>query len=102
MPGDMESNSMERQTRTISPFLLAEQEAFWLKTLYGDLPVLDTLLDHPRQLTQSFLRASETKSLDTLCSERIQQWCHQRNVSLYTFLLTALTIVIARHTAQKR
>lgn len=97
----MTDQSDYRITRTITALNLAEQEAYWLKALYGDLPVLDGLLDHPRPLMQIFLRASETIRLDTMLCANLHELRRQKEVQRYALLLTALQVVLARHTAQK-
>ncbi|HEU5375285.1 MAG TPA: amino acid adenylation domain-containing protein [Ktedonobacteraceae bacterium] len=97
----MAEQKNDELARTITTFDLAEQEAYWLKTLYGDLPALDGLLDRARPSMQSFLHANETIVLDSMRSAHVQELCRQKNIQRYTLLLTALTVVLARHTAQK-
>ncbi|HET8843638.1 MAG TPA: amino acid adenylation domain-containing protein [Ktedonobacteraceae bacterium] len=97
----IEQNNEETHLRTITTLDLAQQEAYWLKVFYGQLPTLDALFDHPRPVTQAFLRASESLSLDDNSCLSLLDAGQREGVPLSTLLLAALQIVLMRHAAQQ-
>jgi tyrocidine synthetase-3 len=77
------------------------QEAFWLKVLAGEIPLLNLPIDYPRPRVQSFagdkvnfeISADHTRALKTLALGS--------DTTLYMLLLTIFNILLSRLTGQE-
>jgi amino acid adenylation domain-containing protein len=86
-----------RKTREI----LLVQQAYWLKILAGDIPVLNLPLDYPRPAVQDFSGATLGFRLGSGESAALKQLARQRGVTLYMVLLAAVTLLMSRLSGQE-
>ncbi|MDB4867900.1 MAG: lchAA, partial [Cohnella sp.] len=77
-----------------------EEEEYWLTKLGGELPVLQLLTDYPRPSVQSFEGDRVSVVLGPLLKEKLSRLAEQNNTTLYTVLLSAYYILLARYTGQ--
>ena len=80
---------------------LSEEQAFWLKQLGGELPVLDLPLDYPRPQLQSFEGGAVTWQLGAAMRERVQALCKATGATEYMVLLSALMVLLAKYSRQE-
>jgi len=75
--------------------------SYWQKKLTGDLPVLNLPTDRPRPPVQTYKGASLSRTLGAELTEGIKRLAQQQNVTLYTTLLAAFQVFLARYTGQE-
>lgn len=80
---------------------LTEQEAYWEKTLAGNLPLLTTFADHQRPPFPSFIRFQESLQLGAELSTTVKAYSEQGSISSFALLFAALTALLARYSNQE-
>ncbi|MDD5457113.1 MAG: amino acid adenylation domain-containing protein [Candidatus Margulisbacteria bacterium] len=78
-----------------------KQKAYWLKTLQGELPVLQLPTDEPRPVTQDHEGERIYFSLSRETSEQLKNLAEQQKVTLYNLLLAAYFMLLYRYTGQQ-
>ncbi|MEC1441753.1 condensation domain-containing protein, partial [Bacillus sonorensis] len=68
-----------------------KQEAYWLKQLEGELPVLDLPADHTRPPVRSFAGDQVAFTLDEKLTSGLHQLAREHGSTLYMVLLAAYT-----------
>lgn len=88
-------------TRTItSPEQLEQSRRFW-KSKYSDsVPVLNIPLDYPRPSVQTLSGNNVTYLLDDEMVRKLHETCAKRNLTLFTLLLSAYYILLAKYSSQ--
>jgi tyrocidine synthetase-3 len=80
---------------------LKKQEAYWLQTFMGELPVLNLPSDYPRPLVRSF----EGERLEFVLGEELtaelNKLAGQTGTTLYMVLLTAYNVVLSKYSGQE-
>ncbi|NRB40969.1 MAG: amino acid adenylation domain-containing protein [Pseudomonadales bacterium] len=80
--------------------LLEKQLVYWRSRL-ADIPVIHSLpLDQPRPGRQSFEGAVHQQLFGKDLNTRIQQFCQLHDVTLYMFLQTVFSVLLARHSGE--
>ncbi|WP_185754365.1 non-ribosomal peptide synthetase [Luteibacter sp. 9135] len=69
--------------------------SFWRSTLAGVPNVHGLPLDKPRPAKQTFRGELHRTLVGSLLGERIRQYCHERRVTLFMFLETALAVLLS-------
>ncbi|MEC0636197.1 amino acid adenylation domain-containing protein, partial [Bacillus haynesii] len=77
------------------------QEAYWLKQLYGELPVLDLPADNARPAVRRFAGDHVSFSLDADTSAGLYQIARDNGCTLYMVLLAAYSTLLARLSGQE-
>jgi amino acid adenylation domain-containing protein len=80
---------------------IKKQEAFWLKQLAGELPVLSLPLDYPRPLVQSFEGSSQVFEIGPRETKRLKTLALQEGTTLFTVLLALCNTWLARLSGQE-
>ncbi|NEW07888.1 amino acid adenylation domain-containing protein [Paenibacillus sp. SYP-B3998] len=79
----------------------AEQEAFWLRTLSGELPVLQLPTDFPRPLVQSFVGGSVTRIVGEDVTGPLRKLAAETQTTLFMVLLAAYNVLLSKYTHQE-
>ncbi|WP_258042491.1 non-ribosomal peptide synthetase [Paenibacillus sp. UNC499MF] len=77
------------------------QEAFWLQTLAGELPVLQMPTDYPRPASQSFKGNSFVQLPDRKLTEALYSLAKDKETTLYMVLLAAYNVLLAKYSGQE-
>ncbi|KAF6649042.1 condensation domain-containing protein, partial [Paenibacillus sp. EKM301P] len=77
------------------------QEAYWLDTFQGELPVLDLSTDFARPAVQSTAGDTIEFALGREVSERVKELAAQTGATLYMVLLAAYTTLLHKYTGQE-
>ncbi|MFA0812852.1 non-ribosomal peptide synthetase, partial [Microbulbifer epialgicus] len=85
------------QREWLSGDVLAEQLGYWQKQLRGLPPVHSLPLDKTRPSKQSFIGARYCQTLNKGLTEGIQRFCRTRDVTLFMFIHTVLSILLSRY-----
>lgn len=80
---------------------LAEQNFHCHQVSSGEPPLLEIPLDHPRPALRSFEKTSQTLQFDKCFYNRLQQFCVDEQVTLFTVLLAAFKTLLFRYTGQE-
>ncbi|MEC0530926.1 amino acid adenylation domain-containing protein, partial [Bacillus sonorensis] len=78
-----------------------KQEAYWLKQLEGELPVLDLPADHTRPPVRSFAGDQVAFTLDEKLTSGLHQLAREYGSTLYMVLLAAYTALLSRLSGQE-
>ncbi|MCY0089450.1 MULTISPECIES: non-ribosomal peptide synthetase [Bacillus amyloliquefaciens group] len=78
-----------------------KQEAYWLKRLEGELPVLELPADKPRPAVRSFAGGSVSCTLDTETASGLHRIARDHGSTLYMVLLAAYNTLLARLSGQE-
>ncbi|MFC7443125.1 amino acid adenylation domain-containing protein [Laceyella putida] len=78
-----------------------QHEAFWLRELAGELPVLELPTDFPRPPVQRFDGAYVTFSLDPTLTQKVKRLMEEHNVTLYMVLLAIYNVMLSKYTGQE-
>ncbi len=76
------------------------QEAYWLKELAGELPVLELPADYPRPAVQSHIGDRVSFGISKQQSQALKALAKQHEVSLYMTLLAAYTTLLHKYAGQ--
>ncbi|WP_339189304.1 plipastatin non-ribosomal peptide synthetase PpsC [Bacillus sp. FSL M8-0025] len=77
------------------------QEAYWLKQLEGELPVLDLPADHARPPVRSFAGDKVLFTLDQEVASGLHKLARENGSTLYMVLLAAYTAFLSRLSGQE-
>ncbi|MGR2697468.1 amino acid adenylation domain-containing protein [Bacillus inaquosorum] len=77
------------------------QEAYWLKQLEGELPVLDLPADHTRPPVRSFAGDKVSFTLDQEAASGLHKLARENGSTLYMVLLAAYTAFLSRLSGQE-
>ncbi|MFK3894338.1 plipastatin non-ribosomal peptide synthetase PpsC [Bacillus subtilis] len=77
------------------------QEAYWLKQLEGELPVLDLPADHARPPVRSFAGDKVSFTLDQEVASDLHKLARENGSTLYMVLLAAYTAFLSRLSGQE-
>ncbi|MFS3932119.1 plipastatin non-ribosomal peptide synthetase PpsC [Bacillus subtilis] len=77
------------------------QEAYWLKQLEGELPVLDLPADHARPPVRSFTGDKVLFTLDQEVASGLHKLARENGSTLYMVLLAAYTAFLSRLSGQE-
>ncbi|MEC2407766.1 plipastatin non-ribosomal peptide synthetase PpsC [Bacillus subtilis] len=77
------------------------QEAYWLKQLEGELPVLDLPADHARPPVRSFAGDKVSFTLDQEVASGLHKLARENGSTLYMVLLAAYTAFLSRLSGQE-
>lgn len=80
---------------------LEPQEEYWRGELAGELPVLSLPFDHPRPNTPSRRGESRSMLLDPVLTKKVKALCKQGEVTLFTALLAAYSVLLRAYTGQE-
>ncbi|QRV07666.1 amino acid adenylation domain-containing protein [Bacillus velezensis] len=78
-----------------------KQEAYWLKRLEGELPVLELPADKPRPAVRSFAGGSVSCTLDADTASGLHRIARDHSSTLYMVLLAAYNTLLARLSGQE-
>ncbi|MEN7436600.1 amino acid adenylation domain-containing protein [Bacillus amyloliquefaciens] len=78
-----------------------KQEAYWLKRLEGELPVLELPADKPRPAVRSFAGGSVSCTLDADTASGLHRIARDHGSTLYMVLLAAYNTLLARLSGQE-
>ncbi|MCM3008272.1 plipastatin non-ribosomal peptide synthetase PpsD [Bacillus subtilis] len=77
------------------------QEAYWLKQLEGELPVLDLPADHARPQVRSFAGDKVSFTLEPEVASGLHKLARENGSTLYMVLLAAYTAFLSRLSGQE-
>ncbi|NOL35186.1 non-ribosomal peptide synthetase [Bacillus safensis] len=77
-----------------------EDQAYWLNTLQGELPVLELPFDRPRPPVQTFNGATEQIVLDEPLIRRLQALSKQQGTTLFMTMLSAYYVLLHKLSGQ--
>ena len=80
---------------------LKKQEKYWLKTLAGDLPVLNLPTDYPRPPIQTYQGAVESIIIDEKTTRQIKDLARANDTTLFTLLFAVFNVFLYRLTGQE-
>ncbi|MEC0184887.1 condensation domain-containing protein, partial [Paenibacillus peoriae] len=80
---------------------MKRQEAYWLDTFRGNLPVLNLPTDFTRPTVRSTAGATVVFGLEREVSERLKELAAQTGSTLYMVLLAAYTALLHQYTGQE-
>ncbi|TKH41704.1 hypothetical protein C1I60_20515 [Paenibacillus terrae] len=80
---------------------LKQQEAYWLDTFDGELPVLNLATDFIRPEVRSTAGATVEFELDGKASQRLKELAAETGSTLYMVLLAAYTALLHQYTGQE-
>nr|WP_250636801.1 non-ribosomal peptide synthase/polyketide synthase [Paenibacillus sp. IHB B 3084] len=80
---------------------MQRQEAYWLDTFRGELPVLDLPTDFARPAVRSTAGDTVVFGLEREVSERLKELAAQTGSTLYMVLLAAYTALLHQYTGQE-
>ncbi|WKN24642.1 non-ribosomal peptide synthetase [Bacillus velezensis] len=78
-----------------------KQEAYWLKRLEGELPVLELPADKPRPAVRSFAGGKVSCTLDAETASGLHRIARDHGSTLYMVLLAAYNTLLARLSGQE-
>ncbi|QOQ53345.1 non-ribosomal peptide synthetase [Bacillus amyloliquefaciens] len=78
-----------------------KQEAYWLKRLEGELPVLELPADKPRPAVRSFAGGTVSCTLDAETASGLHRIARDHGSTLYMVLLAAYNTLLARLSGQE-
>jgi amino acid adenylation domain-containing protein len=91
----------ERQNKRLNSRKIKQQEKFWLDYFRGELPVLNMPTDYPRPPLQNFAGSRISIPLAENLKRNLNEWCKEREVTLYMALLAVYNILLSRYTGQE-
>ncbi|VBB05120.1 phosphopantetheine attachment site [Lucifera butyrica] len=89
------------QKQLLASERLKQQEAYWLQTLSGELPVLNLPGDYPRPAVRSFEGDRFEMILDEEVTAGLNKLAAQSGTTLYMVLLAAYNVLLARYSGQE-
>jgi amino acid adenylation domain-containing protein len=78
-----------------------KQEAYWLQTLAGELPVLNMPSDYPRPPVKSFEGDWLTFTLEEELTKELNKLAMETGTTLYMVLMAAYNILLSKYTDQE-
>ncbi len=92
--------SQRQYTQAVKTSYL-EQEAYWLRQLEGEIPVLNLFTDFPRLAAQSFAGDSVEFDLETGEVKTFKEIAHQEGVTLFMLLLAVYNVLLSKLSSQE-
>lgn len=80
---------------------MLSQEQYWLKEFDGEIPVLDLHTDYPRPTIQQFEGSKVSFELGEQLTQELRNLSRTNEVTLYTTLFAAFSILLSKYTAQE-
>nr|WP_238552981.1 condensation domain-containing protein [Paenibacillus alvei] len=80
---------------------MQKQEAFWLETFAGDIPVLELPTDYARPALQSFAGDVVHAELDSDVTAGLRRIAADTGATMYMVLLAAYTALLSKYTGQE-
>ncbi|NLD48471.1 MAG: amino acid adenylation domain-containing protein, partial [Clostridiaceae bacterium] len=80
---------------------MAKQEAYWLKTMSGSLPVLDLPTDFQRPVAMSFDGNNVEFSCDRETAKKLKNLAAQTGSTLFMVILAAYNVLLSKYTGQE-
>ncbi|WP_241752459.1 non-ribosomal peptide synthetase, partial [Paenibacillus alvei] len=80
---------------------MKQQEAYWLHTFAGELPVLELPTDYARPAVQSYEGETYEFEVDTNISEGLHRLAANSGTTLYMVLFAAYTVLLHKYTGQE-
>ncbi|MED2910653.1 condensation domain-containing protein, partial [Bacillus thuringiensis] len=80
---------------------MRKQEAFWLETFAGDIPVLELPTDYARPALQSFAGDVVHAELDSDVTAGLRRIAADTGATMYMVLLAAYTALLSKYTGQE-
>ena len=77
------------------------QREYWLKTLGGELPLLEMPLDKPRPAIQTYNGGVERRWFSKRLSDALQELVNREGATLFMVLLAAYKAFLSRYTGQR-
>ncbi|HTE28645.1 non-ribosomal peptide synthetase [Flavitalea sp.] len=78
----------------------AENLAYWKNKLQDSLTFLELPTDFPRPYRPTFRGAYSTQKFSIELSNKLKNFCREKNKTLYTVVLTAFKILLKRYTGE--
>ncbi|MHA4844098.1 non-ribosomal peptide synthetase [Flavitalea antarctica] len=78
----------------------AENLAYWKNKLQDSLTFLELPTDFPRPYRPTFRGAYSTQKLPIELSNKLKNFCREKNKTLYTVILTAFKILLKRYSGE--
>ncbi|XET09652.1 amino acid adenylation domain-containing protein [Paenibacillus chitinolyticus] len=89
------------QNEQLAEGKFSRQEAYWLQTLEGELPVLQMPTDYPRPAAQSFKGDSFVQLPDGKLTKALYSLAKDNETTLYMVLLAAYNVLLAKYSGQE-
>ncbi|RAP29427.1 Bacitracin synthetase 3 (BA3) [Brevibacillus laterosporus] len=89
------------QNKWFESGVLKKQEAYWLHTFEGEIPLLNLSTDFPRPLTKSFDGDRFIFHTGTDLMEELYQIANDTGTTLYMVLLAAYNIFLSKYSGQE-
>ncbi|MBD0378728.1 non-ribosomal peptide synthetase [Paenibacillus sedimenti] len=80
---------------------MKRQEAFWLETLGGDLPVLEFPTDEPRPLVQSFEGDKVIVHTGKTLQEALNRLASESGATLFMVMMAAYNVLLSKYSRQE-
>ncbi|HEX3043997.1 MAG TPA: amino acid adenylation domain-containing protein, partial [Bacillota bacterium] len=80
---------------------MRRQEAYWLNTFRGEIPVLDLPTDYVRPTVQSFAGDRFGIVIDGVLTRKLNELATQTGSTLFMLLLAAYTTLLSKYTGQE-
>jgi amino acid adenylation domain-containing protein/non-ribosomal peptide synthase protein (TIGR01720 family) len=80
---------------------LKRQEAYWLETFSGELPVLELPTDYPRPAVQQFAGDAVHTELSPEATAGLRRIASETGATLYMVLLSAYTVLLSKYSGQE-
>ena len=80
---------------------LKQQEAYWLETFAGELPVLQLPTDYPRPAVQRFEGSEISFTLNAELTSGLKRLAEETGTTLYMVLLAAFNVLLFKYTGQE-
>ncbi|SFJ93142.1 amino acid adenylation domain-containing protein, partial [Paenibacillus sp. UNC496MF] len=80
---------------------MQREEAYWLKTFAGELPVLQLPADYPRPAARSFEGNRIEFTLDKALTEGIHRLAEETGTTLYMALLAGFNVLLFKYSGQE-
>jgi amino acid adenylation domain-containing protein len=87
----------ERQLKTGG---FAEEKAWWLQQMEGELPTLQLLGDYARPVDKTYNGATISQHIDANIVQRLKQAGQQQDITLFMRLLAGVNVLLYRYTGQ--
>ncbi|WP_161975702.1 non-ribosomal peptide synthase/polyketide synthase [Tengunoibacter tsumagoiensis] len=95
------SDYQQWEAKLLESIMGRQSQEYWLQQLAGELPVLNLPTDRVRPPLKTTNGARYFSSLDAELTAQIRQIARAEGVTLYTVLLTAFQILLARYSGQE-
>lgn len=80
---------------------MRQSRDYWRNELQGELPVVELPICKPRKAVQTFRGGAVNLSLGGALSRRLEAFCNDRDITLFTALVSAVSVLLHRYTRQQ-